>query len=733
MKRFGIMVILSLIIQVFSYGNVNASQTVLDEGFTGYTGSASAHNGWTLNGIATYTSAGNFGASSPSLKFDTAGDNVVSPLFDSSIHNKKLAFWIKNQGSTATSNITIEGSSDGGQTWSPIAVLSAGGTQNYLIPSVSATREFPLSSNINRVRFTYNKSGSGNVSIDDIKITGDPVVPPAAPTGVSATAGNGEATVSFVAPVNDGGSPITGYTVISSPGGLTASGTGSPITITGLTNGTAYTFTVKAMNGVGESIASEASSSVTPEAPATVPTDAATPRIDTQPADQTVRVGDNRPSLNVAATVNDGGTLSYQWYSISEENTGPSVPTIAQIRALPNNSAVTTEGVVTTQSVNSFYIQDETAGIYVFNPKVKQNVRVGDRVEINTGTKTTYNGLIQITNAEFTIKGNTGAPVGKETEMSEVGSHQSMLVTIKGVTVSNVNATKFNTTKDGITHEVYLAQYGVSNSGLANGDVIDITGISSLFSSKIQIYPRTTADIVKGNGSGDSTNIQTITSINNPAGTLLPGATSSTYLAPTNVEGTMYYYVVVRNTNNSVTGNKTATATSTIAKVTVNPSLPGDVAVTGVSLDQSALSLRTGGTAWELTATVNPVDATNKRVNWSSSDPTVATVSSTGVVTPVGAGTATITVASEADSTKTATCNVLVRDVLLGDVNMDGWITSADAFTVQRFLKGTFTLTDLQKDIANVNLDSVITKGDSDLIVSRYLGKIPHFPREIFP
>jgi len=89
---------------------------------------------------------------------------------------------------------------------------------------------------------------------------------PGAPTIGTATAGNAQATVSFTAPASTGGVAITSYTVTSSPGGFTASGSASPLTVTGLTNGTAYTFTVTATNSVGTGPASAASNSVTPAA-----------------------------------------------------------------------------------------------------------------------------------------------------------------------------------------------------------------------------------------------------------------------------------------------------------------------------------------------------------------------------------------------------------------------------------------------------------------------------------
>jgi uncharacterized repeat protein (TIGR02543 family) len=99
-----------------------------------------------------------------------------------------------------------------------------------------------------------------------------PTAPPSAPLHVTAVASSGAATISFDTPTSTGGTPITGYIVIPSPtpvGGPTSFTTsGSPLVISGLTNGTAYTFTVKAVNAAGTSPASASSSAVTP---ATIP------------------------------------------------------------------------------------------------------------------------------------------------------------------------------------------------------------------------------------------------------------------------------------------------------------------------------------------------------------------------------------------------------------------------------------------------------------------------------
>ncbi|NID16463.1 putative Ig domain-containing protein [Luteibacter yeojuensis] len=106
--------------------------------------------------------------------------------------------------------------------------------------------------------------GTGNYTVHVSAIA------PGKPTGATATAGDGQATVTFVAPTDTGGATIGDYTVTSSPGLKTATGNGSPIVVTGLTNGTAYTFTVVARNVAGPGPASDPSNAITPQGTQTI-------------------------------------------------------------------------------------------------------------------------------------------------------------------------------------------------------------------------------------------------------------------------------------------------------------------------------------------------------------------------------------------------------------------------------------------------------------------------------
>lgn len=88
-----------------------------------------------------------------------------------------------------------------------------------------------------------------------------------------------------------------------------------------------------------------------------------------------------------------------------------------------------------------------------------------------------------------------------------------------------------------------------------------------------------------------------------------------------------------------------------------------DVSVTGVSLDKPSAELKVGDTL-SLTATIEPANATNPNVTWSSSDENVATVKN-GTVTAVAVGTAVIIVKT-ADGGKEASCTITVKEKASG-------------------------------------------------------------------
>lgn len=160
---------------------------------------------------------------------------------------------------TASSTTVTPSDASGGGTFTPTSVVLSTSTQ-------SATFTYtPNSTVTTRTISVTNNGGLTNPSAISYSVTAAATVP-GAPTIGTATGAAASASVAFTAPGSNGGSAIIDYTVTSSPGGFTATGAGSPLTVSGLTNGTAYTFTVTARNSVGSSAASAASNSVTPAA-----------------------------------------------------------------------------------------------------------------------------------------------------------------------------------------------------------------------------------------------------------------------------------------------------------------------------------------------------------------------------------------------------------------------------------------------------------------------------------
>jgi len=177
--------------------------------------------------------------------------------------------------------------------------------------------------------------------------------PPGAPTSVSASPLDGSARVTWSEPTRNGGAPISGYTATASPGGQSCTSTVTSCTVTGLMNGTEYTFTVTAANIAGTSAASTPSAAVTPEARVTPP--GAVTALKASPLKGGLRVAWSPPmdtggavaityryrvgrgpwtaTASTAIRVNGakGKTLAVAVQAVNEEGTGP----ISIVRGVP--------------------------------------------------------------------------------------------------------------------------------------------------------------------------------------------------------------------------------------------------------------------------------------------------------------------------------------------------------------------------------------------------------------
>ncbi|MGA8145945.1 MAG: CARDB domain-containing protein, partial [Gallionellaceae bacterium] len=227
-----------------------------------------------------------------------------------------------------------------------------------------------------------------------------PATVPGAPTIGTATAGNGSASVAFTAPASNGGSAITGYTATSTPGSITGTCASSPCTVSGLTNGTSYTFTVHATNAVGNSAESGSSNAVTPK------------------ASQTISFG-SAPSVVVdgTGTMNATATSSY---TITFTSQTPDVCTV---------SGYTVTGV----SVGTCTIAADQAGdaTYSAAPEVTQSFSIGkgdQTIVFEPAPNVDVNGT-----GTVSATASSGLPV-------TFTSQTTSICTVSGSTVTGVNA-----------------------------------------------------------------------------------------------------------------------------------------------------------------------------------------------------------------------------------------------------------------------------------------------------
>ena len=228
-----------------------------------------------------------------------------------------------------------------------------------------------------------NSVGTGAASAASTSVT--PATIPDAPAITGITSGNGQATIAFTAPAFNGGAAITSYT--GNCGGVTATGASSPLTVTGLTNGTTYNCTVAATNIVGPSLAST-SSSVTP---ATVP--GAPTIVSATLGNAQVTVTFNAPASNGGAAITGYTVTPYIGLVAQGVTTGTTSPIV--VTGLTNGTAYTFT-VTATNSVGST-ASASSASVTPYAPPVASNSTA--IVQVNSSANVITPGISGAVNA----------------------------------------------------------------------------------------------------------------------------------------------------------------------------------------------------------------------------------------------------------------------------------------------------------------------------------------------
>lgn len=230
--------------------------------------------------------------------------------------------------------------------------------------------------------FVIKASNDGGESQNSAEVSAVPMTVPGVPTEVTATSGNQQATVTFAEPLDNGGSAITEYIVTSNPGNIIVSGTGTTITVTGLVNGTSYTFTVKAVNEKGSSPDSTPSNAVTPVAPS-CSNDSNNNSDDSSDSDNSDNSNDqtNNENSNIEVIIN--GKQQVQGASATIAKEGDKLVTTITLDQEKLDAILNTEGnnskLVLSVTKNTDKVIGEFNGQMVKNMEVKNAV-----VEIRT-------------------------------------------------------------------------------------------------------------------------------------------------------------------------------------------------------------------------------------------------------------------------------------------------------------------------------------------------------------
>lgn len=317
-------------------------------------------------------------------------------------------------------------------------------------------------------QFTVQASslqGSSPFSAPSNTVTPFALVAPGAPTAALAVAGDALGSVSWTAPASDGGSPITSYTVTvlvgGVPTGLTVVVPGSARStfVTGLSNGTAYTFTVHATNAIGDGPESAASNSVTPSQGAL-------------PPDLSVVVsspGSVDPNTQVpfVVTVTNNGPTPAAHTLVSDTFAGQGVTLVSVVPA--QGSCVTvpsiscdlgflTANASTTVTVNLQFtnagatnvatVSAKDAGNVLFTDPTPANNTAGSTTQVNQPVGTTTD--VQVTGSSSNGGPNVNTPINYTWQVRDAQSQPANGVVFTDVLPPSLRFNSVSATLGGV-------------------------------------------------------------------------------------------------------------------------------------------------------------------------------------------------------------------------------------------------------------------------------------------
>ncbi len=212
-----------------------------------------------------------------------------------------------------------------------------------------------------------------------------------------------------------------------------------------------------------------------------------------------IYIDNNSVAQDWRAYTNTTGNIANQtlnfWKltSAPEEPEEPTISTVAEALAA-SSGTFTVKGVVTLVDGRNVYVQDATGGICLFFAKAPSGIALGDTV-IGTGSRTTYNGLPELSGATFeNSEGLTLA--ARETTIGELTTADiCTYVTIKDLTVTAVSGT--TVTVEDSTNSIQIYKAVLGETELAAGNTIDFTGAVGIYNSTLQLRNTDAAEIIK--------------------------------------------------------------------------------------------------------------------------------------------------------------------------------------------------------------------------------------------